>query len=421
MTGFSGEQMNTSPVTGDASGLKVPALFLLFVGALAAMGPLTMDLYLPALPTIADYFSVDVASVSATVSTYLLGYAIGQFFGGPISDQVGRKTIGVTGLLLYLAATLGIVFAGTVEQTLVWRFLQALGGGSATVLAMALVRDIYSPIEAGKRFALVMMVVMIAPLAGPAAGTYLLHFGWHAIFWLFAVYALALCLSLLLFVPETHPNPKRSISLSRVFRQYGAVIRYRINGRRIAIRFPIAMAFSGGVMMIFVTQSAAIYLEHFQTGETLFPLLFGANIVVLASGNLASARLLGRINPQTLFRSGILLQLLAIGSLFLVVLLGLDRLYVVVPLIMLGVGSIGLTNPSGMTIFMSYFPRGGGSASAVFTTLMFSLGGVLGSLPNLFPGHGLLPTVSVMLGSTLVANLIGQAIPPVQVAGAVAG
>lgn len=408
--------MNIDPDAGHASGLNAPAFFLLFVGALAAVGPLTMDLYLPALPTIAEYFSVDVASVSATVSTYLLGYAIGQFFGGPVSDQVGRKAIGTAGLLLYLGATLGIVFAGSVEQAQFWRFLQALGGGSATVIAMALVRDVYSPIEAGRRFALVMLVVMIAPLVGPAAGTYLLHFGWHAIFWLFAAYAVALCLSLLLFVPETHPNPKRTISLARVFRQYWAVIRYRTNGRRIAIRFPVAMAFSGSVMMIFITQSAAIYLQHFQAGEALFPLLFGANIVVLASANLTSARLLGRVHPQLLFRAGILLQLLAVGGLFLVVLLGLDRLYVVVPLIMLGVGSIGLTNPSGMTLYMGYFPRGGGSAAAMFTTLMFSLGGLLGALPNLFPEQGLLPTVSVMLGSTLVANLIGQAIPPVTVA-----
>ncbi|MCB1814716.1 MAG: hypothetical protein KDK04_23790, partial [Candidatus Competibacteraceae bacterium] len=106
-------------------------------------------------------------------------------------------------------------------------------------------------------------------------------------------------------------------------------------------------------------------------------------------------------------------QLLVVAAFFLVVLFDLARLPVVVPLIMLSVGSMGLINPAGMTLYMSFFPTQGGSASAAFTTLMFSLGGLLGALPSLFPGHGLLPLASVMLAAILSGNLISRTIPPV--------
>lgn len=392
---------------------QLPAYFLVFVGALIALGPLTMDAYLPALPTLADFFGVDIRLVSATVSTYLLGYSIGQFFGGPISDQIGRKVIGLSGLTLFLCATLGILFASSVEQVLVWRFVQALGGGFATVISMALVRDVFSPIEAGKRFAVVMMIVMLAPLVAPAVGTYLLHFGWHAIFWLFAIYALVLGLILTWVIPETNTGPRRSISLLAVFRQYWAVISHRHNGQRVAIRFPVAMALSGSVIMIFITQSAFLYMDYFQVSETWFPVLFGANVLVLIGNNFISMRLLGRCDPQAMFRFGMRFQLLVVAAFFLVVLFDLARLPVVVPLIMLSVGSMGLINPAGMTLYMSFFPTQGGSASAAFTTLMFSLGGLLGALPSLLPGHGLLPLASVMLAAILSGNLISRTIPPV--------
>lgn len=397
----------------ELNDLRPPAHFLAFVGALVAIGPLTMDAYLPALPAIANDFAVSAADISVTVSAYLLGYAVGQFFGGPLSDQVGRKTVGMVGLALFVTATLGILAAGTLEQVLVWRFLQALGGGCATVISIALVRDIYSPVEAGRRFAMVMMIVMLAPLAAPAAGTYLLHFGWHAIFWLFTAYAVALFFTFLLSIPETHPAPGRRISLPSVFAQYRAVLTRRTGGRWVAMRFPLAMASSGSVLMVFITQSAFLYMHHFQVSTDLFPVLFGANVIMLVTGNFVSMKLLGRIHPQLLFRAGMAVQLTATAGLFLLVWSGIDQLYPTVPLIVLAVGSVGLINPAGMTLYMSHYPKQGGSASAAFTTLMFSLGGLLGSLPNLFPGHGLLPTAGVMLGASLIANGIAHTIPAV--------
>jgi DHA1 family bicyclomycin/chloramphenicol resistance-like MFS transporter len=241
-----------------------------------------------------------------------------------------------------------------------------------------------------------------------------LAFGWHAIFWLFVIYALGLFAVLWISIPETHPEPSKNISLRSVLHRYHAVVTLRSEGRWVAMRFPLAMAFSGSALMVFVTQSAFIYLHHFQMGENWFPLLFGANVVVLILTNFLSMRLLDKVNPQALFRIGMSVLLLNATGLFVGVLLAPTSLEVVLPLTMLTVGSIGLIHPAGMTLYMSHYPRTGGSASAAFTTLMFGFGGLLGAIPNLFPDQGLLPTVSVMLGAALMANLIGHPIPAVK-------
>jgi DHA1 family bicyclomycin/chloramphenicol resistance-like MFS transporter len=245
-------------------------------------------------------------------------------------------------------------------------------------------------------------------------GTGLLALGWHAIFWLFMVYAIGLFSVLLATIPETHPTPAKRVSVISVVRQYQAVINHRTEGRWVAMRFPLAMACSGSVLMVFVTQSAYIYMRHFEMSEQWFPMLFGANVVLLIMNNFLSMKLLDRIDPQRLFRFGMVTLLLGATTLFVGEVVAPKSLIVLLPLIAFTVGSIGLINPAGMTLYMSHFPHTGGSASAVFTTLMFALGGCLGSLPSLFLDQGLLPVVSVMLGAALTANLIAHSIPQVQ-------
>ncbi len=396
---------------------QAPAYLLPFLSALVALGPLTIDTYLPALPLIAANFGVDVPHISASVSTYLLGYAIGQFFGGPLSDQIGRKRIAVVGLTIFVLASLGILAAVTVEQFLVLRLLQAIGGGFSTVIAMAMVRDLYPSHEVGRRFAMIAMVMMVAPMLAPALGTALLAFGWHSIFWMFVAYGALLVSILSTAIPETLAKPQPRISLPSIVSQYRDTLVTRMRGGQLAVQFPLAMAFSGGVMMIFITQSAVIYLQHFAVGERLFSLLFGANVALLIASNFASSRLLRTVNPQVLFRIGLTVQLSCVALLFIVVTLTAAPLSLVVPLMMGSIGSIGLINPAGMTLYMSSFAKTGGSAAALFTTMMFSLGGVLGSLPNLFDHAGLAPIIGVMLLASSLANLIGQTARPVSLQG----
>ena len=151
-----------------------PRYFLFFVATIVALAPFAIDTYLPALPTMAAALGVDIVQMNLTMSTYMAGFAIGQLIGGPVSDQIGRRRIGVAGLLLFIATSLLIANAESALEIQVLRAVQAFGGGFASVICMAMVRDSYSAAEAAKRFPTVMLVMLSAPLLAPVIGAFLL-------------------------------------------------------------------------------------------------------------------------------------------------------------------------------------------------------------------------------------------------------
>jgi DHA1 family bicyclomycin/chloramphenicol resistance-like MFS transporter len=395
------------PATLAAAARPVPPpWYLIFFGALAALGPLSIDVYLPAIPSIAADFGVTVVALQNTLNVFLVGYGIGQFFGGALSDQIGRKRVGYTGLVIYLATSIAIAFAGSLTEMLVLRFFQAVGGGFSTVIGMATVRDIYPVEELGRRFATVTMVLLIAPLAAPSLGFLLLPLGWEAIFVLKAAYAGLLLAAYVRLVPETRPGRLASLSLRSVFRQCGEVVRRRVGSRRLPIRYATAMAFSAACMMIFVTNSSFIYMQYFGVGPGAFSVLFAASVLGFMSMNLFSMWRLNADNAGTFFRVGLTVQVTVIVTLLAVVATGNARLPTVVPLIVLAVATLGLIGPSGSSRYMSYFRELAGSASSVYTTMMFSLGGTFGWLSAALNDGTLLPLAASMLCATLTANVL---------------
>src|SRR5690606_28668871 len=207
------------------------------------------------MPAMAQAFGVGIVSLNNTISTYLIGYGFGQFFGGAFSDQIGRKRIGLIGLAVVLAATIAITFADTIGQVQILRLVQAVGGGFSTVICMAAVRDVYPVEELGRRFATVTMIMLLAPLFAPGIGAFLLAFGWQTIFAAKAAYAAVLLLVYLLAVPETHPGAWRNLSVASTIRQCAEVVRRRVGGRRLPIRYALAMSLSASVFMAFLTNS----------------------------------------------------------------------------------------------------------------------------------------------------------------------
>jgi len=394
-----------------SSGAPVPPYLILFFGALVALGALSMDAYLPAIPAMALAFGVSIVSLNNTLSVFLVGYAVGQFFGGSLSDQIGRKRIGYVGLSVYVVATLAIAFAHNVEQMLALRFLQAIGGGFSTVICMATVRDVYPVEQLGRRFATVTMVVLVAPLVAPVVGAFLLPLGWEMIFVLKAIYAGLLLGLYSVLVPETRPGGMSRLSLRAVFAQCLEVVKRRVDGRYLPIRYALAMAFSTSVLMIFVTNASFIYMQYFGVPPSRFPLLFGASVIGFMSMNLFSMKKLSSHNAALFFRWGLTLQIAAVGALLLVVLADQVSLWTTVPLIIVTVSTLGLVGPAGSARYMGFFQQLAGSASSVYTTMMFMLGGLLGALTGLFYDGGLLPIVATMAIASLTANAIGWSLP----------
>lgn len=390
---------------------RPPPMLILFFGALVALGPLSMDAYLPAIPAIAEAFGVGIVSINNTLAVFLIGYAAGQLFGGSVSDQIGRKRVGTVGLSVYIVACIAIVFAHNVEQMLVLRFFQALGGGFSTVICMATVRDIYPLHELGKRFATVTMVVLVAPLVAPVLGSLLLPLGWESIFLVKAGYAILLFALYAVLVPETRAGKWGDFSLRAIFRQCAEVVTRRVAGRRVPIRYALAMAFSGAVLMTFVTNASFIYMEYFGIDADHFPLVFGLSVLGFMTTNLFSMRRLHSDNAAAFFRRGLLVQLGAVALLAAVTASGFDTLWTVVPLIVVMMSTLGIVGPAGSARYMGFFDKLAGSASSVYMTMMFAFGGLLGIATGELYDGSLLPVVGVMAAASIVANVIGFSLP----------
>lgn len=396
---------------GGEGRITPPWYLIFFFGALAALGPLSIDAYLPGIPAMASAFGVSVVSLQNTLNVFLVGYAIGQFFGGALSDQIGRKRVGYSGLAVYLLTSIAIAFAGSVEQMLTLRFFQAVGGGFSTVICMATVRDVYPVEQLGRRFATVTMVLLIAPLAAPALGAAILPLGWEMIFVLKAAYAGLLLAAYAVVVPETRPGRLRNLSLRSVFRQCFEVVRRRVGSRRLPVRYATAMAFSASCMMIFVTNSSFIYMEYFGVGPASFSMLFALSVLGFMAMNLFSMWRLDSDNAGTFFRVGLTVQVLVVAGLLTVVATRHAALTTVVPFIVLAVSTLGLVGPAGSSRYMGFFRELAGSASSVYTTMMFFLGGTFGWLSGLLNDGTLLPIAAMMLAASLTANAISWGLP----------
>jgi DHA1 family bicyclomycin/chloramphenicol resistance-like MFS transporter len=397
--------------SGHAGRAAPPWYLIFFFGALTALGPLSIDAYLPGIPAMASAFAVSVVALQNTLNVFLVGYAIGQFFGGALSDQIGRKRVGYSGLTVYLLTSVAIAFASSVEQMLVLRFFQAIGGGFSTVICMATVRDIYPVEQLGRRFATVTMVLLIAPLVAPALGAAVLPLGWEMIFVMKAAYAGVLLGTYAWIVPETRPGRLRNLSLRSVFRQCLEVVRRRVDSRRLPIRYAMAMAFSASCMMIFVTNSSFIYMEYFGVGPAMFPGVFSLSVLGFMSMNLFSMWRLNSDNAGTFFRVGLTVQALVVAALLVVVATHQAALVTVVPFIVLAVATLGLVGPAGSSRYMGFFRELAGSASSVYTTMMFFLGGTFGWLSGVLNDGTLLPIAAMMLMASLTANAISWRLP----------
>ena len=371
--------------------------FIFFVGALVAIGPLSLDAYLPAMPAMAEAFGVSIVSLNNTISVYLIGYGLGQFFGGAFSDQIGRKRIGTIGLLIFAVASVLIGFADNVIQVQALRFVQAIGGGFATVICMALIRDVYPVEELGRRMAMVTLIMLASPVIAPSLGAVLLRFGWPSIFFFKAGYAIVLAGFYVLFVPETQPGRWSNISVATTLKQCAEVVTRRVDGILLPTLYALSMALAAAVFMTFLTNSSFAYIEYFGVSETRFPIYFGLSIVGLIATNIYSMNRLTTENAALFFRLGLRVQLVAVICLATFVLIGLQSIWSVIVPVGVMVASFGLTGPAGSSRYMGLFDKLAGSASSLYTTLMFALGAIAGAISGVFFDGSLRPMVITML------------------------
>ncbi|WP_265945831.1 Bcr/CflA family multidrug efflux MFS transporter [Dechloromonas sp. A34] len=344
--------------------------FILLLGALVAFGPLAIDLYLPALPAIAAGLSASAEAVQLSITVFLAGFSLGMLFYGPISDRYGRRTVMLTGIALFALASLACMLATSVEQLIAARFVQALGGGAASVLARAVVRDVYTPTEAIRKLSLMAMVTAIAPLLAPVLGSLLLgQFGWRGTFAAVVVWGVLSLLVVWFQLPETLPAERRGqLPLGRAFAIYGSLLRDPV-----ALGLLLAGGMSFAAMFAYITASPFYFIELNGFSPTAYGLLFAANAVGIFAANYLNSRLAKSQGPAVM--AGIGSAAGFTGALLLWLASGLaDAVPAVIGSLFIVVSMTGLLGANCVGLLMSRYPQNAGAAAALFGASQFGLG-----------------------------------------------
>nr|WP_300309017.1 multidrug effflux MFS transporter [Halomonas sp.] len=373
----------------------------LLVAANTALAPFAIDAYLPAMSALAETVGASVHHTELSISIFLFGFAIGQLVCGPLSDRIGRKPVLLSGLVVFGLASLAIISVNSLTELLALRFVQALGGGACVVNSAAIVRDCFSGREAAKVMSTMAMILMLAPLAAPAVGSGLLYLAdWWLIFVFLAAYAAFLLWLLGTNLPETRAPDLPVASLRQVLRNYASVL-----SSRSAMGYIMAAAMSFAGMFAFVTSSPFLYMEYYGLTPAIYPVVFGANVVLMASSNRLNIHLLHRYSPHQILHLGLGIQLFAATALVLLVALGLDSIYTVVPLVMMFLGVIGLISPNAISLLLERFRHMSATVAATQGCIQFSCGALTGVLVTIFEVDSAWPMVIAMLSAALMGNL----------------
>ncbi|HAJ36966.1 MAG TPA: Bcr/CflA family drug resistance efflux transporter, partial [Chloroflexi bacterium] len=260
------------------------AKLALILGTLAAFGPLSIDMYLPALPTIAGEFGTTTAAIQQTLAAFFIGLALGQLFYGPISDRMGRRAPLLFGCAMYTAVSLGVIFAPSVGWLLGLRFLQALGSSAGVVIGRSVVRDLFDERESARMFSFLVLVMGIAPITAPLIGGQLLVlFGWRSIFLVLAAFGVLCFVMVWLWLEESLPHARRTTTgLGSALRSYGGLLadaRY--------MGFALAGGLASAAMFAYISGSPFVFIELNGVPPAQFGLFFGAN----AFGLIAASQL----------------------------------------------------------------------------------------------------------------------------------
>jgi DHA1 family bicyclomycin/chloramphenicol resistance-like MFS transporter len=369
---------------------------LILIASMTALAPLAIDAYLPAIPTIATYIGTSIHDVELSLSLFLIGFSMGQLLGGPASDHFGRRLTVFSGLLIFVIGTLGIILSNSLSELLIYRVIQAFGGGIAVVNSNAIIRDISSGKESAKNLSHVALIMMLAPLLAPLIGSSILHLAnWQWIFVFLFVYALIVAIMIYLHIPETRIIQTEKTS---TLQRYLMVLK---NQHALAYLFALCCSYGG--MFAFITGSPSVYMGYFGISEQAYPLFFGANILSMLTANRLNVLLLRYYQPDQILSLGQLLQFISgIGLLSYVFLANTVELGIVVTLIVIFIGTQGFIVSNATASTIELFPHNSGTASALLGASGFAIGALAGTFVGLMGDGTPLPMIFIMVTCSLL-------------------
>ena len=340
------------------------------LGLLAMLMPLSIDMYLPA------QFGVPAGSAQMTLSTYILGFALGQLFYGPMADSLGRKPVILGGTLIFAAAAVACALAQSIDQLIVMRLFHGLAAAAASVVINALMRDIYPKEEFSRMMSFVMLVTTIAPLVAPmAGGAVLVWFSWHAIFWILALAALLASAMIFFFIDETLAVERRQkFHIRTTMGNFASLFRHKR-----VLSYMLASGFSFAGMFSFLSAGPFVYIELNHVSPQHFGYYFALNIVFLFIMTIINSRFVRRIGALNMFRAGLWIQF--VMAIWLVVSAFFDvGFWALVVGVAAFVGCVSMISSNAMAVILDEFPHMAGTASSLAGTFRFGIGAVVGAL-----------------------------------------
>jgi DHA1 family bicyclomycin/chloramphenicol resistance-like MFS transporter len=390
------------PTVSSSSNTQLAVLWMIFMlGMLSALGPLSIDMYLPALPNLANDLNSNTSLAQFSLTACLFGLALGQLVAGPISDVHGRRGPLLIGMALYVLASLLCVFAPTILALIVMRFIQGLAGSAGIVISRAMARDLYSGAEMTRFFAMLMFVNGVAPILAPIFGGQILQItSWRGVFVVLVAVGTLILLAVYFGLGETLPEKLRSRGgVKHTLLTFRGLIRDRK-----FIGYALAQGFILAAMFAYIAGSPFVLQNIFGVSPQLFSLFFAINGLGIIIASQITGRLAGRVSDTILLVAGLMIAF--VGSLILLamILFGGGLYSILLPLFFV-VSSVGIVGTSSFSLAMQNQAQAAGSASALIGLLGFIFGGLMAPLVGIGGSYTAIPMGITIVAATTAASL----------------
>ena len=383
-------------------------LTILTLGLLSAIGPFSIDMYLPSFKDIAVSMDTSISRVTLSLSSYFIGVSLGQLVYGPLLDRFGRKIPLYIGMFLYLGTSIYCTFIIDVDSLIIARFFQALGGCAGMVSARALVRDIFPVEENAKIFSSLMLVIAVSPIIAPSLGSYISSvFGWEAIFISLAIIASFILLAMYFWLPEGNPpNTELSLMPKPILKEYLSVVKVP---KFYTFAFTGALAASG--LYSYIAGSPYLFMEVYGVSEKQYGWIFAIIAVGLIIASQINNLMLRRFSSERIIFVTLICQVTTGVLLFVLSYLDLLNLYTTIALIWIYLATQGFVFPNTSALALSPFSKNAGTASALMGAVQLGIGALATAMVSALSNNTALPMTGVMLlcgSSAFLMFLIGS-------------
>ena len=368
--------------------LKEKYSLLFILGGLSALAPFSIDMYLPAFPSIAKGLGTNISQVAFSLTSYFLGISFGQLFYGPITDKYGRKKPLLFGLAVFFLAVVGCAVSPTIDWLIYMRVIMALGGCVGMVVSRAVVRDVFPVSETAKIFSTLMLITGVAPIIAPTVGSWILTVStWRTIFYLLGAFSLILIISVYLYLPESASiNKSLKLNPKGIFKDYKNVFT-----ERSFLYFALASSIGMGGMFAYISGASFVFMNYFELSESTFGYIFSANAIGFIAGSQINRLLLNKYTSLQIITFASVILVCVSFAMLITYSLDLITLPVLVGLLITFLFSLGLLVPNSTAMALAPFKKSAGSASALIGFIQMLVGASISAAVSALHNDTILP------------------------------